>query len=398
MIESIRIQNYKALRDVTLKLTPIHVLIGKNDSGKTSILQSITALCRSVDYSLNDSFVGRWIGHELVWQHNTEGSIAFQARLADPGFKADYRLDCGFRSGGRNAHLRSEQVLFEGGAYSIGSHESEVTELRRFSRTLKPVPGVPELLPAKLVDLLKGVRTCRWTAGMLSLPVAYEGQVPLFELAPNGFGLPLLLDDILGHNMHRFLELVHQFQRVYPQLDTLKLVREEGFKLPPDDAEGVPRLTPGSGKGIRFDFRDGSKDVPASQVSDGILILLGYLAILFSPEPPRVLLIEEPENGVHPERLVEIIALIREIISKHPRTQVILTTHSPYLVSHFSPEEVTLCHKEPDGSVSLHRLSESEAVKRQSSIFTLGEIWTGEGDDDLARSTITNSPSQEATP
>ncbi len=50
MITRFQVQNYKALRDVILDLTPMHVLIGPNDAGKTSILEAITALCRSVDY------------------------------------------------------------------------------------------------------------------------------------------------------------------------------------------------------------------------------------------------------------------------------------------------------------------------------------------------------------
>jgi AAA15 family ATPase/GTPase len=44
MIRTFRVQNYKALRDVTLELTPMHLLIGPNDSGKTSILEALAAL------------------------------------------------------------------------------------------------------------------------------------------------------------------------------------------------------------------------------------------------------------------------------------------------------------------------------------------------------------------
>src|SRR5437016_3939893 len=68
MITQFRIQNYKALRDVTLDLTPIHVLIGPNDSGKTSILEAIAAMCRSVDHILGEAFAGSWDGHQLVWR------------------------------------------------------------------------------------------------------------------------------------------------------------------------------------------------------------------------------------------------------------------------------------------------------------------------------------------
>ena len=53
MITRFQVQNYKALRDVTLDLTPMHVLIGPNDAGKTSILEAITALCRMSITRLN---------------------------------------------------------------------------------------------------------------------------------------------------------------------------------------------------------------------------------------------------------------------------------------------------------------------------------------------------------
>jgi hypothetical protein len=60
---------------------------------------------------------------------------------------------------------------------------------------------------------------------------------------------------------------------------------------------------------------------------------------------------------------------------------VLLTTHSPYVVDLFRPEEVTLCRKEADGAISVRRLSDSRAVRQQMNIFTLGEIWTAEGDE-----------------
>ena len=56
MITRFRVQNYKALRDVTLDLTPVHVLIGPNDSGKTSLLEALAALCRSVERPFSEVF------------------------------------------------------------------------------------------------------------------------------------------------------------------------------------------------------------------------------------------------------------------------------------------------------------------------------------------------------
>ena len=66
MIKRLRVKNFKALRDIEIELTPIHVLIGPNDSGKTSILDVLAALCRSVDHDLAQAFLGSWKGRELV--------------------------------------------------------------------------------------------------------------------------------------------------------------------------------------------------------------------------------------------------------------------------------------------------------------------------------------------
>ena len=392
MIESIRIENFKALRDVTLNLTPIHLLIGKNGSGKTSILEAITALCRSVDFDLPSAFLGRWSGRGLIFKGAGESSIRFTADQTSNQEFLRYLLEVSFLSEGKNVAVEREKIQTIADEYDI-THRDRYTAVNRFISERRRMTSVPTELLARIGESLSTARTCRWSGRMLSLPVAFEGDGRPFEQSDSGFGLALALDDILGSDRDCFVDLERQFQSIFPQVKSIKLVREPGYRLPPNDRENVPVLQPGSGKGIRFDYDNGMTDIPASQASEGELIVLAYLATLYSLRPPRFLLVEEPENGIHPERLVEVISLLREIIVRHPTTQVIITTHSPYLVSQFAPQEVTLCHKELDSSITLHRLSHSSEVKKQSSIFTLGEIWTGEGDDNLAKSTI----STEAT-
>ena len=95
MIKQFTVKNYKALRDVTLDLTPIHVLIGPNDSGKTSILDALAALCRSTDHALPDAFMGSWSGAQLVWGNDPQLHVGF---TADTG-EFRYELACQFASG-----------------------------------------------------------------------------------------------------------------------------------------------------------------------------------------------------------------------------------------------------------------------------------------------------------
>jgi predicted ATPase len=82
--------------------------------------------------------------------------------------------------------------------------------------------------------------------------------------------------------------------------------------------------------------------------------------------------------------LGEVLKVLRNLVAEQSHTQLVLTTHSPYVVDFFAPEEVTLCVKQPiSGEINVRRLSESKAVRKQIDVFTLGEIWTADGDERL---------------
>jgi predicted ATPase len=106
-----------------------------------------------------------------------------------------------------------------------------------------------------------------------------------------------------------------------------------------------------------------------------------------------VILIEEPENGIHPKRLREVLTILRTLVGEQAATQIIMTTHSPYVIDLFEPDEVTLCQRQDDGSVSVHRLSESRTVRDQIDVFTLGEIWTAEGEETISADGVQTQPS-----
>ena len=232
----------------------------------------------------------------------------------------------------------------------------------------------------------------RWIPSFLALPTAADSK-RRFRMEPSGFGLVLCLDDITGFDVHRFLAVQERFKSLFPSVESIKLLPEPAYLAPSDDPLQVPMLGRADGKGLYFKFVGDGQPVPASQVSDGLLLVLAYLAILYLPEPPRVLLIEEPENGIHPKRLQDVLTILRDLVKEQSHTQVILTTHSPYVVDLFEPNEVTLCRKEDDGSISTHRLSDSKTVREQLDVFTLGEIWTAEGDDALADDARSNEAS-----
>jgi predicted ATPase len=385
MITKVRIQNYKALRDVTLELTPIHVLIGPNDSGKTSILEAIAALCRSVDHDLSHAFLGAWKGKELFWQNSENSLITIQAELETGGSTYSYELSVSGAIQGRTLKIENEV-----GASRFNKLDDlqlatghSVTRVNRIGFHGETSSNEECSLARALFDLLHGVHIYRWDARFLALPVAPDSN-RRFRMEPTGFGLALCLDDILGYDRELFTRLEDRFRQIFPDIKSIKLIPEPAYKSPVDDPEQVPKIQPSDGKGLYFEFIGSKEPIPARQVSDGVLLVLAYLAVLYQPHPPRVLLVEEPENGIHPQRIKDVLGILRDIVnSESLQTQLVLTTHSPYVVDLFDPSEVTLCKKGSDGATQVQRLSESKTVSEQMDIFTLGEIWTAEGDNAL---------------
>jgi len=79
MITRLRVQNFKALRDVDVELGPFTVLIGPNDTGKSSFLEAVYALAQSTRRPLAECFWSPWRGLDLVSGHRREEEVVFEA-------------------------------------------------------------------------------------------------------------------------------------------------------------------------------------------------------------------------------------------------------------------------------------------------------------------------------
>lgn len=383
MIRRFRVKNYKALRDVELELTPIHVLIGPNDSGKTSILEAMAALCRSVDMDTTTAFAGKWTGRELIWQQRRV-PVEFEVSADDGVIPVEYELHVGFNSKERSATSGHERVSV--GSAPIVERDGRNRRSMVFNSARQDFEGEErehDVSMRHVHNALSGVNIYRWDAQFLSIPNAPEAG-RRFKMDPSGFGLTLCLDQILSYDRKLFQALEDKFCELFPDIKTIRLLPETGFLGPIDNLNltQIPQLRPAEGKGLYFQLANGER-IPASQTSDGVLLVLAYLTILHLPEKPRLLLIEEPENGIHPQRLQQVIEILKDLIKDQFHTQLVLTTHSPYVVSLFDPQEVTLCTKDDEGAVQTRRLSDSKLVQEQLDVFTLGEIWTGDGDEKL---------------
>ena len=117
----------------------------------------------------------------------------------------------------------------------------------------------------------------------------------------------------------------------------------------------------------------GNREIPASRMSDGTLRYLCLLAILLHPKPQPLVVIEEPELGLHPDLLPTVAELL---VAASKRCQCIVTTHSDVLVDALTdmPESVVVCEKH-DGQTAMQRLDKDDLQKWLKD-YTLGNLWS----------------------
>jgi predicted ATPase len=400
VISKLSIGHFKAIASATIPLGPITVLVGPNDSGKSTILQGLMALSRCADpagfgvANLLDCSpaVAATQGDEssdievtaagTLGQQGQQQSYRYSVRI-DPALEvlSEERVECDGRrvlsaasddtgiidAAGRQAGNWSG----EGTILSAVAHErSSRSPSASASDTVKAVSRA--LLASKLRDN-GAAPVCKAIAEDLRATLvrldarAIARPSPLgAAVLPDGWGLVGIVDELLTSGVGD--EQINQINKVIRTLSP--------------HVKGVAaRLHPSGGKELHFALSTGSV-IPASQMSDGV-VLAAALALVSLSCGSRRLLIEEPENGLHPRQLKIVADTIRSI-AEAQGIQVVLTTHSPLLLNYFAAEEVVLVTRDEEG-VQTQRMSDAQGLDDLASEMALGELWYNVGDSNLAR-------------
>ncbi len=420
MLTGFSIRNFKNLAEVPpsegelIPFGPINVLIGPNGSGKSSLLQAIDFLRAFLRSSVEVYLQERgWEANDLPNLRNTSKSIRWELTAEldadEEGHGAGhYHYIVTFRPKGP---LNVARELLEwtppGGdpvklidrneqQYALMSPRTNTHQT--FAMTGLPAsvisPGksrkLPESgplamlgLPASIMsrldqsihrwahpeilrfrDWIEGFRSYLiWDPKVLRRPDrGKEG-----ELGPSGEHLAVLIGRLKDQRPREFERLVRRLRRLFPNLTDLSVTgRGWGWR--------EIRLHEGENPEVIYNSR---------QMSDGILRLLAITSLLYLDRIPPLITLEEPENGVHPQLVREVVQILREITLRKPpnRCQVFFTTHSPYVLDEFidHPEQVYLMDRpKPLAGATVVRLSDKRElqVARETFEQSLGEAWT----------------------
>jgi predicted ATPase len=147
---------------------------------------------------------------------------------------------------------------------------------------------------------------------------------PLRFVDERGLGLPAVYDAILSRDVTTYVSLTSRMMKLFPSVKNVSLVN-------PTQQTKALGLTLASGA-----------FVSATATSDGLLRFLAYAALPYFASVGLVL-VEEPENGLHPAAIREVMALLREVSA---RAQVIVATHSPIVAGELQSNEVTVLRRD----------------------------------------------------
>ncbi|MCC7291944.1 MAG: AAA family ATPase [Phycisphaerales bacterium] len=207
------------------------------------------------------------------------------------------------------------------------------------------------------------------------IPAQSQGVPDSATAAPpvggDGSNIPTIFDYYLRRDKRRLAACIEEMKRRVDGLVDIHI----GTPTPSDR---------------RIEFRlENDLFLPTNQISVGVQYLLFFVALAHHPNTPRFILIEEPENGLHPKRLKDVVGLLRSLTKGEfgaPPSQVILTTHSPYLLDfiNLDEDEVLVFSRNDDGSRTVQPV-DRERLKHFTKEFLLGEIWYNESEEGLIK-------------
>jgi predicted ATPase len=401
MLKRIHIQGYKSLADVDVRLKPLSVLFGPNAAGKSNFLDAIQLLSRiATSKTLREAFEPPYRGkplesfslcgsnglNDLLQKENAKFSIEVDIELSDGVVQSVNRQILEMRKGvqgdGANGDKKAKkpalvreknlrycveiEILPKSGILRL-SNESLAALASRDKGTKSRHAFFDKAEDNKFHVRMEGQARPTYYERYLDHTILSQPFYP-----PHYPHIVAAREELSRCNFFYFeprermrasnpvKEVRHiglMGEELAAFLNTLKAIALPQFKAVEKALHTiVPSVT-----GIDVDVNplgevdlwltEGNLRLPARVVSEGTLRVLGLLALSGAKDPPALIGLEEPENGIHPRRIRDVATLLRNR-SESGASQLIVTTHSPVLLDLLPDDSLFVCRKE-DGRTTI---------------------------------------------
>jgi predicted ATPase len=375
-IESLRVQRYRALHDLELRpITPLTVLLGPNGSGKSTVFDVFAFLSECFSVGLRKAWDKRGRFKELRTR-GTDGPIVIELKYRERPATRVITYHLALDEGPRGPFVSEEWLAWKRGSFGrpfrfldfrngegqVASGEMPDESDQRIEERLSS----PEMIAVNtLGQLAKHPRVIAlrrfitsWFLSYLSADstrsLAEAG--PQEHLSPSGSNLANVIQYLKEQHPERLNEILSVLSKRVPRL------------------EGVSAEVMADGR-LLLQIKDAPFDQPilARFASDGTLKLLAYLTVLYDPDPPELIGIEEPENYLHPRLLAELAEECRQATA---RTQLLVSSHSPFFVNALKAEEVWVLYRDERGYTRAKRAADMQGIPEFiEEGALLGSLW-----------------------
>lgn len=355
MITELHATGYGCLKDVRVKLGALHALIGPNDSGKSTILRAL----RTLGQLASGSFEHRgttWTPFDPGLDADEPGShVTLRAETPDGSYRFERRVGGGASTLGKAV---TSDEFFEG-----------LENRQRAPRLITDPTSVLESTPPTVHSFavwsaLAGIHFLGLSEEGLRSPSGFLPRGSM-HLSARGEGLPGLYFALRNDHEEAFERILHDVRTLFPTVKTVRAQPSSSSELE-----------------IEVELTDRTR-VRSAHISTGLLYYLAFAALPEAFGPVSTVLLEEPENGLHPARIKQVMAVLRAFTEKHG-AQVILTTHSPLVVNELEPSEVSVVTRPSlEAGTQVRAITETANFAKRSEVYSLGELWLSYADGNV---------------
>lgn len=368
----LQVERFRSLRDVSIELTPLTVLVGPNQAGKSTVLDALELLRSGASKELYGAIVRRRGGFSrITWRGKDADAIRFDLRLRpESGPMLRYELVLG-AVGVDDYTVENERIyrqhgadwqpvldVHRGQAEIRGDAVSAPDRRELFVAQVPAMPGSPEVETVRTALASMAVyphltTAAAWAGAEAAGMRAPTRPEPGARLLPTGANLVAALHSLREESPTQWELFLEIARRVFPDLEDIRL---------PPAVSGFVQL---AWKDERF-----TKPFDASELSDGTLAFLASLCALLQPGASLVA-IDEPERHLHPEALYRLLGAARLQSHTHP---VVLATQSDRLLGFLDdiPESVVAVRAGENGTELVR--PDAEALHTWLKQFSLADM------------------------
>jgi len=351
-LQSIVIRGFKSIRECSLALRPLTLLIGGNGSGKSNFVQ-VFGLLHEVVAGRLQAFVLRQGGPEclLHFGQKTTNHLEIQLEFGRSGYRlllAPTQADSLF--------IEAEICSFSSPGYAR-PYVEQIGTAQQESQLQMEASRRPGKVASYVLDSLSSWRVYHFhdtspTAKVKQL-CSIDDNAVLREDASN---LPAFLWRLRDTAPPQYAQIVATIRHVAPFFQDFQL-----------------RELPRSPDKTRLEWLEKGADTyfNAHSLSDGTLRFICLATLLLQPQLPATVLLDEPELGLHPYAIHVLAGLLRAASQK---TQVIVSTQSVTLVNQFEPADIVVVDR-AGGASTFRHANEPEVLGWLDDDYGLGDLW-----------------------